>query len=170
MAITNLLKVLFYCMKQKINLKGSKMLKKTGVALLGILLIVAAVAVLTGVATHVLPAIQLSDVAQKFIEPSKAVSTFPITTLGSLKNKKQRLEVIKATVEIVDKEMTEKTEQSQQVYDYLTPVAAALLSLYLTNLYKNRTMYSEAEVKEIKNSVPPTVTAVAGPSGTSTVS
>jgi hypothetical protein len=127
------------------------MLKKTGAIFIGILLVVAAVAILTGVATHILPAVQLSDVSQKFIEPNKNVNTFPITTLGTLKNKRQRLEVIKATAEIVDKEMAVKEAASQKVYDYMTPLAAALLSFYLTTMYKNRTMYSEQEVTEIKN-------------------
>jgi hypothetical protein len=127
------------------------MLKKTGEIFIGILLVVAAVAILTGVATHIFPAVQLSDVAQKFIEPNKNVNTFPITTLGNIKNKKLRLEVIKATAKIVENEMDDKTNQSEDIYKYMIPAALALFSSYLTNLYKNKTMYSEQEVTEIKN-------------------
>lgn len=120
-------------------------------ALVVILIVVAAVAILTGVAEYVCPAPRLSDVAQQFIEPDKKVNTFPITTLGALKNDKQKLEIIKVTTDVVSKEMGEKIEQSQKVYDYATPLAAALLSFYITSVYKNKTLYTEAEIQEIKN-------------------
>lgn len=127
------------------------MLKKTGEVLIGILLVVTAVAILSGCITGFWPAEQLSGTAQRFIEPSKDADTFPITTLGNIKDKKQKLEVIKATADIVTKEIYDKAKASQDVYNLMTPIAAAMLSFYLTSLYKNRTMYSETEVTEIKN-------------------
>lgn len=122
------------------------MVKKAGAALVTVLIIILGVAAVTGVLEQVWPAAQPSGVAQQLIAPNEKVNTFPLTTLGKLKNKKQRLNVIEATTKIVQNEFELKIAQSQTAYSAI----AAIASAYFMALYKNRTMYSEQEVTDIK--------------------
>lgn len=135
-------------------------MKKVGTVLVAVLLIVAALAVVTGVIESVWVANQVSPVAQQFVNPDVKPSTFPITTLTSLKNQKQKLEVIKATTVVVDKEYADKIAGSQASYDKLIgtvsnpgvlgAVALAALTMYGTNLYNKNKLYTADEVKAIK--------------------
>lgn len=123
------------------------MIKKTGAALITILILIVGLAAVTGVLEQVWPAAQPSPTAQQLIAPTKPVNTFPMTTLGKLKNKKQRLDVIAATTAIVRNEFELKIAKSQSAYAAIAAVAAA----YFMSIYKNKTMYSEQEVAEIRN-------------------
>jgi len=137
-------------------------MKRTGVALVAILIIVASVALLSGVFEAFWPANQSSPVAQQLIEPGKPVNTFPITFLGDLKNQQKKVDVISATVGVVKGEYDEKVNKAQAAYDKLIGTidkpgllgtgAAALLAMYATALYKNGQLYNKSEVEEaVKN-------------------
>lgn len=124
------------------------MVKKAGSVLITILIIVVGLAAVTGVLEQVWPAAQPSPTAQQLIAPTRPINTFPMTTLGKLKNKKQRLDVIAATTAIVQNEFQLKIAKSQSAYAAIAAVAAA----YFMSIYKNKTMYSENEVEKIRNS------------------
>lgn len=134
------------------------MLQKTGSALVIVLVIAAGVVLFTGALESIWPAPQSSPVAQQFVNPGKPVDAFPFTTLGKLKNQKQRLNVIEATTSIIQKEYDKKIGASQNAYDKLIGTIdnpgllgsgmAALLAAYGMAMYKNKTLYSEVEVKE----------------------
>lgn len=137
------------------------MLRKSGIALVAALVILAAVTLFSGVLEQVWPASQSSGLAQKLVEPSKKVDNFPFTTLGKLKNQKQKLAVIDATVGIVNKEYEAKIGLSQGAYDKLVgtmnnpglfgSAIFALLAGYGVRIYDKNTMYDEREVEIIKN-------------------
>lgn len=121
-------------------------MKKFGFATLFVIAIIAALALATGVLEQVWPAAQPSTIAQRLVSPTEKINTFPITTLANIKDQKQRLEVIDATTKIVRGEFELKIQQSQAAYS----TVAAMLSAYGMALYKKQTMYSEDEVKAIK--------------------
>lgn len=135
-------------------------MKNTGTAIVAILIVVGAIALFSGILEGIFPAQQASPLAQEFVGPTQPVNTFPITTLGELKDQKQKLDVISATTDIVAKEYDEKIGASQQAYNKLIgtidnpglfgAAISALLAGYLTKLYKDKTMYSEVEVEKIK--------------------
>jgi hypothetical protein len=137
------------------------MLKKTGTALVAILAIVAVVVVFSGVLERVWIAPQVSPVVQATLSPDKPVNYFPITTLGQIKDKKVQLEMLKVTTGIIDAELNLKAATSQATYDSLIgtinspglfgAVLLATATGFVTSAYKNKTMYSENEVTEIKN-------------------
>lgn len=131
---------------------------KAGSVLVIALVVIAAVAMFSGVIEGIFPAQQSSKLAQTFVSPDGTVDIFPITTLGSLKNQKQKLDVLVATADIVGKEYEDKIGTAQKTYDKFIgtidnpglfgAAIAALLSGYLTKLYKDKTLYSEGEYKE----------------------
>ena len=127
------------------------MLRKTGNVLVIALIFVGAVVALSGALKSVFPAEQSSEVAQQLISPNEKVNTFPITTLGKLKNKEQKLAVIDATTKIVQKEFNAKIEQSQTAYTSVVALLSAIASAYGTTLYNKAKMYTEEEVQVIKN-------------------
>lgn len=136
-------------------------MRRFGTVLVAILVVLAAAVMFTGVLEQVWPAPQASSLAQQFVNPGEKVDKFPFTTLGNLKGQKQELQVIEATTSIIQKEYDEKIAGSQKAYDKLIGTIdnpgllgsgiAALLAGYAVALYKNKTMYSETEVTEIKN-------------------
>jgi len=145
------------------------MLRQTGSVLVIVLVAVAAVAVFSGVLERVWPASQISPVTQQLLNPGQPVNTFPITTLGNIKDKKVQLEVQKATVGIIDSELSLREKASQIAYDKLVgsinspgilgAVLLAGLTGIGTNLYKNKTMYNEQEVDKIKKEISEVTTA-----------
>lgn len=119
------------------------MIKKAGAALIGILIVVLGIAAVTGILEQVFIAAQPSPTAQKLMAPNEKVNTFPFTTLGKLKDKKQQLNVMDATVQIVKQEFAIKIAESTAAYSTIAAIAGA----YVMALYKNKTMYSEDEHK-----------------------
>ncbi|MCJ7828766.1 MAG: hypothetical protein MUP81_03375 [Dehalococcoidia bacterium] len=131
------------------------MIKRTGVitAALTIILAIAAAAVAvlwTAVGRQITPAPQLSPTGQKLIAPTEKVNTSWFTTLGKLEDQKQQLQVLDATVQIVKQEFDFKISLGQAAYAAIAAALSAYASAHATVLYKNKTMYSETEVTEIK--------------------
>ncbi|MDD5328334.1 MAG: hypothetical protein PHY02_11080 [Phycisphaerae bacterium] len=119
------------------------MIKKTGVALIGVLIVILGIAAVTGILQQVWPAAQPSPTAQKLIAPTEKVKTGWFTTLGKLKDQKVELDVIAATTTIVQKEFEVKIAEATAAYSVIAAIAGA----YVMGLYKNQTMYSEDEHK-----------------------
>jgi heme/copper-type cytochrome/quinol oxidase subunit 4 len=92
-------------------------MKKTGFALVAILVVVAVVVVFSGVLQKAIPLPQLSPTSQQILNPDEKVNKFPVTFLGDLKDKKVKLDSVKAQLGIVDTELTEKIGQGQEVYN-----------------------------------------------------
>lgn len=138
-------------------------MKNTGSALVIAVVIIGAVALFSGVIEGIFPAPQASPLAQEFVGPELPINNFPLTTLGELKNQKQKLDVIEATTDIVAAEYDEKISGSQNAYNKLIGTIdnpgllgagiAALLAGYATALYKNKTLYSETEVAAIREKI-----------------
>lgn len=136
------------------------MFKRTGEALVAILIVIAALVVGTGVVKQIWPAEQLSSTAQYVIDPKGPVQEFPFTTLGSLKNSKVKLDVTKATINVVDAEVNEKIGASQSAYDSLIgdfkqPGILGLglfatISAIGTHMYDKSKMYSVEEVRLVE--------------------
>ncbi len=137
------------------------MIKKTGAALVGLLIVLAAIVAFSGALKPLWPSAQSSPTAQHTADPSKPIDTFPITFLGTLKNQKTKVDVVEATVGIVQKEYNEKISASEDSYNKIIGTIdspgifgtglAALLTMYGTAMYKNKTMWNEQEVNAIKN-------------------
>lgn len=137
------------------------MKKRVGFALVAILIIVAAVAVFSGVLERFYIAPQLSPTTQQVINPDRPVSKSPFTTLGTLKDAQVKLDVTKATVGIVDSELKDKTNQSQVAYNSLFgslsnpglfgAILLAAATGIATNAYNKSKLYTPDQVKLVKN-------------------
>ncbi len=136
------------------------MKKELGIALISVLVIIAAVVMFGGALERFMPAPQLSETAQRVIDPAKPVNKFPFTSLGKLKDEQVKLDVKKAEIGVVDKELKEKTDTAQATANTIfgsvekpglvgTGVLA-LLAAIGTRIYDKTKMYSAEEVKLIK--------------------
>ncbi len=140
------------------------MVKKSGTVLVAVIVIIAVVAMFSGVFETVWPAPRSSPVAQELI--GQPANTFPITTLGKLKNEQKKVEVLSATVGVVKGEYDDKINKAQAAYDKLVgsidkpgmlgTIAVGLMAMYGTALYKNNQLYTLAEVNDaVKNGKTP---------------
>lgn len=156
------------------------MIKKPGTILVAILVVVATLAVATGLLEAVWPAPQASVAAQMYADPNKPLSKSLLTTLGALKNQRQKVQIVYINDALDIKAKMEKNEalydfalqdyqvrieQSQRAFDewigtksnpgvFGTMIFGALMAS-LTKLHSNATMYSELEVEKIKNGIKP---------------
>lgn len=149
---------------------------KRGSALIVVLAVVALIAVGTGILENFWPAESDSVAVRAYLGEDVTKSTFPITTLGTLKKKKQAIRIKyivsnldlqaalnknDAVYEFAIGEITPRVIAAKKSYDtyvgtYDKPglALAGLLALLTgagVKLYDKNTMYNENEVEVIKN-------------------